>query len=518
MKRIAAVVMILVLAVFMLSVQAAEPAGYTDKQKESADILYTLGLFRGSDKGYELGRNLTRGEAAALLTRLLGGEAEALAKNYPSPFTDLPDWVKPYVGWLYHQKLTKGMSATTYSPNAETKYEHFVLFMGRAAGLEQDEHILQGFDTVRADEIKENTGKGITRGQATEIMLRGLANWHYAAEKTLAAVLCDKGVLTPQKLDEAVTPVLGCSYVWTWVKDADYTITRQVFYVPVAQSTIGVWASSVPFNEEILPKSVTAFFGSSGSTIYAIDPMTLEPRAVYELDERECYWSVLGTLPDAACLLIADKDKNGSLYIYDEGALTQVLGSCCSTIHDPNTQLRTEYCSYARDNSMIVGGLYGIVSFDNSGQFERLSEVRAETLYVRDNAVYYVPKASSEDIWKAVGEVYREGFLPGGLEIYRIGENKQPELLAALDGRKYGMMISEIVSVEAGGTVRFKAEYMFTYGMMDTHTGMFVYELRDGVPAVIGYEGSVPQDGTDEGRTLEQWLELEAQRLKKAGK
>ena len=43
----------------------------------SAEHLSELGLFRGSEQGYELDRAPTRGEAAAMLVRLLGAEDEA---------------------------------------------------------------------------------------------------------------------------------------------------------------------------------------------------------------------------------------------------------------------------------------------------------------------------------------------------------------------------------------------------------------------------------------------------------
>ena len=40
-----------------------------------------------------------------MLVRLLGGEAEAEVNVYQTPFTDVPDWAQPYVGWLYENKM-----------------------------------------------------------------------------------------------------------------------------------------------------------------------------------------------------------------------------------------------------------------------------------------------------------------------------------------------------------------------------------------------------------------------------
>lgn len=56
-----------------------------------ADALHEMGLFSGTDKGYELDRAPTRAESAVMLVRLLGGEKEATEKNYKTPFTDVPD-------------------------------------------------------------------------------------------------------------------------------------------------------------------------------------------------------------------------------------------------------------------------------------------------------------------------------------------------------------------------------------------------------------------------------------------
>ena len=84
-----------------------------------ADALHEMGLFSGTDKGYELDRAPTRAESAVMLVRLLGGEKEATEKNYKTPFTDVPDWAAPYVGWLYENDLTAGATETTFGTNGK---------------------------------------------------------------------------------------------------------------------------------------------------------------------------------------------------------------------------------------------------------------------------------------------------------------------------------------------------------------------------------------------------------------
>ncbi|MFR0924391.1 MAG: hypothetical protein ACLSGI_06990 [Butyricicoccaceae bacterium] len=70
-----------------------------------ADRLKDVGLFQGTNQGYQLDKAPTRAEASAMLVRLLGKEAEAEKLTYTAPFTDLKGWEKPYVQYLYDNAL-----------------------------------------------------------------------------------------------------------------------------------------------------------------------------------------------------------------------------------------------------------------------------------------------------------------------------------------------------------------------------------------------------------------------------
>ena len=73
---------------------------YPGDTEAQAQMLYDLGLFKGTDKGFALEKSMTRAEASVMLTRLLGAEKTALAGNWKHPFTDVPQWADKYVGWL----------------------------------------------------------------------------------------------------------------------------------------------------------------------------------------------------------------------------------------------------------------------------------------------------------------------------------------------------------------------------------------------------------------------------------
>ena len=99
MKRIyKSCVAVLLLLAMILSCVPALAAGsshsYTTLQK--AEALKTLGLFQGTNKGFELEKTLTREQAITLIVRLLGAEAEAKEKSPEHPFTDVLAWASPY--------------------------------------------------------------------------------------------------------------------------------------------------------------------------------------------------------------------------------------------------------------------------------------------------------------------------------------------------------------------------------------------------------------------------------------
>ena len=105
-----------------------------------ADALNELGLFQGTDSGYELDRAPNRTEAGVMLVRLLGAEEEALAAEaYTAPFTDVPNWARPYVQYLYDNGLVNGQTATLYGADAPCTAQHYATFLLRALGYSDAE-------------------------------------------------------------------------------------------------------------------------------------------------------------------------------------------------------------------------------------------------------------------------------------------------------------------------------------------------------------------------------------------
>lgn len=109
---------------------SAFAANYTN----CADSLHEMGLFQGTQNGYDLDRTPTRAEAAVILVRLLGKEAEAKTLTYTAPFTDLKGWEKPYVQYLYSNGLANGTNRTTFNPTGKCTAQMYAVFLLRALG------------------------------------------------------------------------------------------------------------------------------------------------------------------------------------------------------------------------------------------------------------------------------------------------------------------------------------------------------------------------------------------------
>ena len=109
---------------------SAFAANYTN----CADSLHEMGLFQGTQNGYDLDRTPTRAEAAVMLVRLLGKEAEAKTLTYTAPFTDLKGWEKPYVQYLYSNGLANGTNRTTFNPTGKCTAQMYAMFLLRALG------------------------------------------------------------------------------------------------------------------------------------------------------------------------------------------------------------------------------------------------------------------------------------------------------------------------------------------------------------------------------------------------
>lgn len=189
---------------------ASDGALYEDE----ANRLNAIGLFRGSNRGYELSRRPTRQEALIMLIRLLGEESAALDYAGRSTFTDLtgwPDGIK-YVAYGQHMKYTNGMTATEFSQQTPADANMYCTYVLRALGYSD-----AGGDFTYRGAIDKAVELGlITTAQYGQLQTTGLLRDHMAlisynalwascksGGQTLGERLVERGVLTRAQLDGA---------------------------------------------------------------------------------------------------------------------------------------------------------------------------------------------------------------------------------------------------------------------------------------------------------------------------
>ena len=153
------------LVLSMLLSLACTASAATPEAVESANALHDLGLFQGvgtnqdGTPNYDLDRSPNRMEAVTMLVRLLGKENEAKAGTWNTPFTDVAEWAKPYVGYAYANGLTSGTSAKAFSGQSLVSATQYLTFILRALGYDSSKDFQWNKAWLLSDQI------GITSGQ-----------------------------------------------------------------------------------------------------------------------------------------------------------------------------------------------------------------------------------------------------------------------------------------------------------------------------------------------------------------
>ena len=200
----------------------------SDEATEAAQKLYELGLFNGTGEDASgnpiFGLDLvpSRNQAVAMLVRLLGKAEEAENGQWATPFTDVADWVKPYIGYAYAKGLTNGTTATTYSGGRNTTVLQYLTFILRALGYQSG----VDFEYSKACEFADSIG--LTNGQYTaqtanfkrsdiaKISYDALYAFKKGSAKTLGETLAEEGVISLSKYIEVsrapITIMNGAKY------------------------------------------------------------------------------------------------------------------------------------------------------------------------------------------------------------------------------------------------------------------------------------------------------------------
>ncbi len=213
-------ILILVFSIIAASAAPAQASGASAESNAHAEALGSLNLFRGTEKGFELGTTPTRMQALVMLIRLLGKEDEALAYSAASPFTDI-GWGKEYAAYAYDTGLTKGTGETTFSPNSPVTFLQYTTFLLRALGYTEEaadyKNSLQ--NAVKLGMMEQKTANSVyslsmNRGDMADLSYAALTMKLKGAEETLAEKLCSEGVFSAEA--GATAAVLGDGAGWKY--------------------------------------------------------------------------------------------------------------------------------------------------------------------------------------------------------------------------------------------------------------------------------------------------------------
>jgi len=100
---------------------------YTQGEKMKTDVLHKLGLFQGTENGFELEKPVTRAEAITMILRMIG-EGKTAAAGGGRNFSDVPSdyWAYMSIGYAAEKGYINGTGETTFEPERGVTGQVFI--------------------------------------------------------------------------------------------------------------------------------------------------------------------------------------------------------------------------------------------------------------------------------------------------------------------------------------------------------------------------------------------------------
>lgn len=207
MKKVICIFLIIQLLILSIPISAEPNKVNYEKQ---AQTLQSLGLFRGSTKGFELDRDATRVEAAITILRLLGKEEEALAKKLAHPFSDVPAWAQYQIAYMYKNGLIKGIGGDKFGAASIMDTKSFCTLVLRALNYNDGAGDFswataltkaKDIQLFNSDEEKNILkSNNLSRDNMVLIAHNALSQKLKGSTKTLAEKLIDEGIIKKEQL------------------------------------------------------------------------------------------------------------------------------------------------------------------------------------------------------------------------------------------------------------------------------------------------------------------------------
>lgn len=199
-----------VCAAALLCVPAAN--AYDSESLAAAKTLFDIGLMSGSSETFsaesmDLDSFATRAQLAVVITRMLGKDDKACYQQNPHPFSDVPSWASPYVGWLYENYLAHGYSDTYYGANDYATLQQFSAMMLRALGYFESEGDFKYENAVNfaisigLAEQSDIYKYELVRSDMVKICLKALKLPVKNSRRLLSQKLCDEKAISKQALE-----------------------------------------------------------------------------------------------------------------------------------------------------------------------------------------------------------------------------------------------------------------------------------------------------------------------------
>ncbi len=201
-KKTISFILALIMAFGLSAFAPVSAEGYYTPEAEQLKL---LGVFQGTDLGFELERQPTRLEGLVMFVRLLGREAEAkeLADN-DCAFTDVPDWGRGYVNYAYENGLTKGVGEGRFGSSEDMNALAYTTFMLRALGYRDGEGdftyegavaFAEQIGMYSAADVGELADYPFLRDNVAKVSMLALGTAISAGERTLLEKLVGDGAI-----------------------------------------------------------------------------------------------------------------------------------------------------------------------------------------------------------------------------------------------------------------------------------------------------------------------------------
>ncbi|MBP2115305.1 hypothetical protein J2Z70_005492 [Paenibacillus silagei] len=193
--------------IFLIFLLATTPSASAAAQSSNyAEGLNRLGLFSGTEHGYELSRVPTRAESLVMMLRLWGKEKEVLESTYKNPFTDT-GWEGRYVSYAYTKGVVNGIDEFRFGGDRPISLNQYCSMVLRVLGYSETKgdftyetavsfaSIVLGIDLTKEREFNRGTLAKISSYVLNTRSKNQLA--------TLGQTLSATDVFTTQQLKEA---------------------------------------------------------------------------------------------------------------------------------------------------------------------------------------------------------------------------------------------------------------------------------------------------------------------------